>query len=88
MDHFNQRRHRLNPDEMDVVFYLLLDTLDSLAKHSSNPVKANEVYRILWRFEYNKPGRPAYPDFTWERACALLDHFRELEEQSIRERFE
>ena len=67
-----RRRHRLNPDETPIVMELVWSKLQTLCEAREDPVYAETLYRILYRFHHNSPGRPWYPDFCWRTVDDLL----------------
>jgi len=72
MTHFGHRRHRLNPDEAPVVMRLVWNRLYELLETRMDPLYAERLYRILYRFQYYAPGRPCYPEFNWSMVDTLL----------------
>lgn len=73
MGNYNQcRRHRLNPDETPIVMQLVWNQLYELLSIREDPVYAEQLYHILYRFKHYSPGRPWYPEFTWQEVDELL----------------
>jgi len=63
----NRRRHGLYPIEFDPVFRLVKKGLADLLETRSNFPEAKILFKILWRFENSRPGRPRYPDeISWQ----------------------
>jgi hypothetical protein len=62
----------LNPDEVPVVMGLVWARLYELLEARMDPLYAEKLYRVLYRFHYYSPGRPWYPEFTWSMVDALL----------------
>jgi hypothetical protein len=77
MDHlsygpYEYRRHRLNEHETPLVMGLVRRELEYQAKTHDDLILAEELFRILWRFEQNKWGRPVYPEFSWRELDTYL----------------
>lgn len=72
MGHYGYRRHRLNPDETPLVMGLVWARLFELCEARLDPLYAERLYRVLYRFHYYSPGRPGYPEFTWRIVEDLL----------------
>jgi hypothetical protein len=82
MDHYNQfRRHRLNPDETPIVMQLIWNKLTELSIKHNDPIYAEQLFKILYRFVHYSPGRPLYPEFNWKQVSELLHSidFSEIE---------
>ena len=66
------RRHRLNEDETPIVIGLLYQELLQISTKQVDAILAEEIWHILLRFEENKPGRPFYPEFSWNQLQTWL----------------
>ena len=71
------RRHRLNPEEVDPVkeaVHLYLEQLSSHRAPEDLP-HAETAFRVLYRLHIHQPGRPRYPEpITWDTIAALLNN--------------
>lgn len=72
----SERRHRLYKHEIPEVVVALRLYLEKLAETRGNVDKAETAYRALYRLTNDKPGRPRYPEFSWE----YLQHYLEFHE--------
>lgn len=72
MRYYESRRHRLNENETPLILNLIKITLKDLLYLKEDILFAEELWRILYRFETYKHGRPSYPDFSWELLDAWL----------------
>ena len=78
--YYESRRHRLNPSETPLVRGLVLEKLRRLYDERCDMWLAEEFYRIIWRMDHNRPGRPSYPEpFTWGTLEAYLMGCEEVE---------
>lgn len=67
MVHSRRRRHGLYPYAFGPVFRLVKKGLADLLETRSNFPEAEILFKVLWRFENNRPGRPQYPkNITWQ----------------------
>ena len=63
MDHYHtRRRHGLYPHEFGPVFRAVNQRLLQLLEDRENFLEAEALFRVLWRFENCKVGRPQYPE--------------------------
>jgi hypothetical protein len=62
----SERRHRLYKHEIPQVIAALKLYLERLVGKGENVEEAEIVFRTLFRLENDKPGRPKYPEFSWE----------------------
>lgn len=68
MDHFTRRRrHGLPPHEFGPVFRAVKHRLFQLVENRNNFPEAEALFKVLFRFENCKPGRPEYPEeINWQ----------------------
>jgi hypothetical protein len=68
MDHYSRRRrHGLYPYEFGPVFRSVKRTLAGLLETRSNFPEAEALFKVLWRFENCRIGRPQYPkEISWQ----------------------
>ena len=68
MDHYmGRRRHGLYPHEFGPVFRAVKQRLLQLLEDRENFLEAEALFRVLWRFENCKVGRPSYPEeIDWQ----------------------
>ena len=69
----SERRHRLYVHEIPEVVAALRLYLERQVETRENVEKAETVYRILFRLTNEKPGRPRYPEFSWDYLQYYLD---------------
>ncbi|MBA7636493.1 hypothetical protein ES703_44113 [subsurface metagenome] len=62
----SRRRHGLYPHEFGPVYRLIHSRLKELTETREHFVEAEILFKILWRFDACKAGRPLYPkEITW-----------------------
>lgn len=66
MVHSKRRRHGLHVYEFGPVFRAVKHRLAALLETRSNFPEAEELFKVLWRFENCRPGRPRYPEISWQ----------------------
>ena len=67
MVHYSKRRRwSLNNDEFGPFYRSIIFKLDHLLETRSNFPEAEELFKVLWRFENCRPGRPRYPEISWQ----------------------
>lgn len=68
MVHYSKRRrYSLRTDEFGPNFRSVKHSLADLLETRSNFPEAEILFKILWRFENSRPGRPKYPDeISWQ----------------------
>jgi hypothetical protein len=67
MDQLGDRRYRLNESEVEPVMGLVRCRLLELVEYREGLGEAELLFRVLYRFETYRVGRPMYPDpVTWE----------------------
>ena len=66
MDHFSDRRHRLNSPEVPSVMRAVFTRLQQLVEERSNFDEAKILYGVLKRMDRNRVGRPHSERVTWE----------------------
>ena len=68
MVHYSRRRrHGLQPYEFGPVFQAVKHRLIQLVENRSNFPEAEALFKVLFRFENCKPGRPEYPEeINWQ----------------------
>ena len=73
MLHFSSRRkHGLFPHEFGSVYRAVQSRLKILLEQQDNLVEAEILFKVLWRFDNCRAGRPQYPDeVTWK----LIDEY-------------
>ena len=69
----SERRHRLYRHEIPEVVTALKLYLEKQAEKKANAEEAETAFRILYRLTNEKPGRPIYPEFSWEYLGYYLD---------------
>ncbi len=63
MDYYTgRRRHGLYPHEFGPVFRAVRHRLLQLLEEREDFLEAEALFRVLWRFENCKVGRPSYPE--------------------------
>ena len=75
MDHYmGRRRHGLYPHEFGPVFRAVKQRLFQLLKGREDFFEAEALFRVLWRFENCKVGRPRYPEeISWQLISELVN---------------
>jgi len=75
MDHYRgRRRHGLYPHEFGPVFRAVKHRLLKLMEDRENFPEAEALFRVLWRFENCKVGRPSYPEeISWQLISELVN---------------
>ena len=75
MDHYiGRRRHGLYPHEFGPVFRAVKQRLLQLLEDRENFLEAEALFRVLWRFENCKVGRPQYPEeINWQLISELVN---------------
>jgi len=68
MVHYSRRRrHGLQPHEFYPVFEAVKHKLFELVDARCNFTEAEALFKVLFRFENCKPGRPEYPEvINWQ----------------------
>jgi len=62
-----RRRHGLQPHEFGPVFRAVKHRLFQLVENRSNFPESEALFKVLFRFDNCKPGRPEYPEeITWQ----------------------
>jgi len=64
----SERRHRLYTPEIPEVKRGLKLRLRELCETEKDREAAEIAYRALFRLSGDEPGRPKYPEFTWQLA--------------------
>lgn len=67
----SERRHRIYEEEVPEVIEGLKLRLLELLEEKTEPEKAELGFRVLYRLMSDKPGRPKYPEYSWD----FLDYF-------------
>ena len=62
----SERRHRLYGHEIPEVVRGLKLRFRELCEAGENREAAEYAFRALFRLSRDEPGRPRYPEFTWE----------------------
>ena len=73
------RRHRLYDSEIPEVILGLSLRLRQLAGERKDTEKAQTAFRCIHRLLEDNPGRPKYPEFSWD----YLSYFLEVGEEHI-----
>ena len=68
MVHYSSRRkHGLYPHEFGPIYRAVKHTLRTLLETRDNFLEAEILFKVLWRFENCRPGRPYYPEeISWQ----------------------
>lgn len=69
---FENRRHRLQPEEVTPILTLIEKRLIELLEERMKYEEAETLFKVLFRIKSNRWGRPSYPDFTWSLVNDLL----------------
>ena len=69
----SERRHRLYENEIPEVVEGLKLRLSHLLENREDKICAEVAFRALFRLSRNKPGRPKYPEFSWDFIQYYLD---------------
>jgi hypothetical protein len=69
----SERRHRLYSIEIPEVKRGLKLRLQELCEAKEDEETAEVAFRALFRLSRDEPGRPKYPEFTWDMAYRYLD---------------
>ena len=75
----SERRHRLYDSEIPEVILGLSLRLRQLLKERKDTEKAQTAFRCIHRLLEDNPGRPRYPEFSWD----YLSYFIEDSEEHI-----
>jgi len=78
----SEKRHRLYPSEIPEVILGLRLRLIQLLEEKNDPEKAQLAFRCLHRLLEENPGRPKYPEFSWD----YLAYFVDVGEKELLER--
>jgi len=62
----SERRHRLYKHEIPSVIAGLKLYLEGLVAKEENLEEAEAAFRTLFRLTSDVPGRPKYPEFSWD----------------------
>ena len=75
MGHYHtRRRHGLYPHEFGPVFRAIKQRLLQLLEGREYFLEAEALFRVLWRFENCKLGRPRYPEeISWQLISELVN---------------
>lgn len=75
MVHYNRRRrHGLQPHEFGPVFRAVTNRLIQLVEKRDNFAEAEALFKVLFRFDNCKPGRPEYPtEINWQLIAEYLN---------------
>ena len=75
----SERRHRLYDSEIPEVILGLNLRLKQLLVERKDPEKAQTAFRCMHRLLGDNPGRPRYPEFSWD----YLSYFIEVGEEEL-----
>jgi hypothetical protein len=70
----SERRHRLYNHEIPEVKRGLKLRLQELCEAKEDREAAETAFRALFRLSRDEPGRPKYPEFTWDMLQYYLDY--------------
>jgi hypothetical protein len=70
----SERRHRLYTPEIPEVKRGLKLRLRELCEAKEDLEAAETAFRALFRLSRDEPGRPKYPEFTWDMVERYLVH--------------
>ena len=71
----SERRHRLYRHEIPEVNMGLRLRLLQLLENREDKESVEIAFRTLFRLTRYEPGRPRYPEFSWDYVQYFLDHF-------------
>jgi len=71
----SERRHRIHEHEVPEVVKGLVLRLRQLIEERWERESANTAFRALYRLTNPEPGRPNYPEFTWEGVRIYLERY-------------
>ena len=74
----SERRHRLYRHEIPEVNKGLRLRLLQLLENREDEGSAEIAFRTLFRLTRYEPGRPRYPEFSWDFVQYVLDHLTEI----------
>jgi len=81
----SERRHRLYEDEIPEVVEGLKLRLSHLLEKMEEEDKAEIAFRVFYRLTRDEPGRPKYPEFSWEQVQYYIDFYDVREENEGRD---
>ncbi len=73
----SERRHRLYTPEIPEVKRGLKLRLQKLYEAKEDRESAEVAFRALFRLSRDEPGRPKYPEFTWDYLQYYLVHHKD-----------
>ena len=73
----SEKRHRLYPHEISEVTQGLFLRLEKLLEEKTDEEKAKITFRTLFRLLFVEKGRPRYPEFSWNRAEAFIERYKD-----------
>ena len=76
----SERRHRLYGDEIPEVVEGLRLRLSHLLEEREEKINAEIAFRTLFRLIRIKPGRPKYPEFSWDLIQYYMNDYKANEE--------
>jgi hypothetical protein len=76
----SERRHRLYGDEIPEVIQGLRLRLEGLLEAEEDRERAEIAFRALYRLMHGDPGRPRYPEFSWDYLGYFLANLDEIYE--------
>ena len=71
----SEKRHRLHSHEIPEVTEGLRLRLEALLEKKEDLKRGEIAFRTLYRLEWEKVGRPKYPEFSWEYLKIYLDRY-------------
>ena len=70
----SERRHRINHNELPHVTEAIENQLREQLQIRTDPLQAEQLFRLWYRIQIHREGRPDYPDpITWRVIKEHLD---------------
>ena len=82
----SERRHRIYESEIPAVKEGLRLLLSRLYETREERDKAEAACRVLFRLVKKDPGRPNYPDFSWDSLPYFAEYYGSSEQLDLSER--
>ena len=61
-----ERRHRISSSELPHVTEAIENQLREQLQIRTDPLQAEQLFRLWYRIMIHREGRPDYPDFSWK----------------------
>ena len=72
---FSQRRHRLNPSELEPVMYAVESKLRQMIESQQDLMQARLLFRVYFRLREYVTSRPVYPPCeTWKEISDYVNN--------------